>query len=104
MSSQARPVAVVTGAGRSLGRAIAELLHGEGYALAVTDIDEAAAGAVATGLDGAGVTARAYALDVRSSAAVARPMPSNVTSGSPSTTPKRDRLKRRSPSISLLVE
>lgn len=71
MTSQARPVAVVTGAGRSLGRAIAELLHGEGYALAVTDIDEAAATAVAAGLDGAGATARPYLLDVRSSAAVA---------------------------------
>ena len=39
MDRQDRPVALVTGAGRSLGRAIAERLHANGYAVAVTDRD-----------------------------------------------------------------
>jgi 3-oxoacyl-[acyl-carrier protein] reductase len=60
------PVAVVTGAGRSLGRAVAERLHGEGYAVAVTDRDEPAAREVAASLDASGQTARAYSLDVSS--------------------------------------
>jgi 3-oxoacyl-[acyl-carrier protein] reductase len=67
MSDGARPVAVVTGAGRSLGRAIAELLHEQGYAVAVTDLDATAAQAVAAGLDKMGSTARPYRVDVRSS-------------------------------------
>jgi 3-oxoacyl-[acyl-carrier protein] reductase len=68
MKDRSRPVAVVTGAGRSLGRAIAELLHGEGYVVAVTDIDLAAAEAVTTAQDPAtSSTARPYRLDVRSS-------------------------------------
>ena len=70
MPGSDRPVALVTGAGRSLGRGIAERLHSDGYAVAVTDIDEAAAAAVAEGLDGSGGTARPYRLDVSSSAQV----------------------------------
>jgi NAD(P)-dependent dehydrogenase (short-subunit alcohol dehydrogenase family) len=37
------PVAVVTGAARGIGRRVAELLAGDGYALALTDLDEPAA-------------------------------------------------------------
>lgn len=66
MENSQRPVAIVTGAGRSLGRAIAERLHRDGIAIAVTDRDEHAAGEVALALDGDGRTARAYALDVSS--------------------------------------
>ena len=43
MNNTKRPVAIVTGAGRSLGRATAERLHGDGYAVAVTDRDSEAA-------------------------------------------------------------
>lgn len=64
MSSSDRPVAVVTGAGRSLGRAIAELLHTQKYAVAVTDVDKAQAETVAKSLDASGTTARGYRLDV----------------------------------------
>ena len=40
MTERAQPVALVTGAGRGLGRAIAETLHRDGYKVAVTDVDE----------------------------------------------------------------
>lgn len=65
-----KPVAIVTGAGLSLGKAIAERLHGEGYCVAVTDRDEAAARDVAAGLDMSGETARAYRLDVGSASEI----------------------------------
>jgi 3-oxoacyl-[acyl-carrier protein] reductase len=64
MAQGSRPVALVTGAGRSLGRAIAERLHREGFAVAVTDLDEDMARAVAGALDPEQRSARAYRLDV----------------------------------------
>ena len=39
--------ALVTGASQGLGAAIATALHAAGYRVAITDIDEAAAGALA---------------------------------------------------------
>lgn len=59
--------AVVTGAGRGLGREIARLLAGRGHTVLVTDLDEAAARATASEL---GAPAAARALDVRDHAAV----------------------------------
>jgi 3-oxoacyl-[acyl-carrier protein] reductase len=64
-------VAVVTGGGRSLGKAAAERLHKDGFSVAVVDRDGATAGAVAEMLDPKGKTARAYKLDVSSAADVA---------------------------------
>lgn len=61
-------VALVTGAGNGLGAIIAGTLHADGYRVAVADIDEAAAGRVAAGLDAAGNSAIAIRLDVRSKA------------------------------------
>ncbi len=58
-------VAVVTGGGNGLGAATAAALHGAGYRVAVADIDESAAQAVARRLDPAGGTALAARLDVR---------------------------------------
>lgn len=70
MVSSERPVAVVTGAARSLGRAIAETLHGQGYAVALADIDDKEAAKVAASLDPAGKSARSYRLDVSKSGEV----------------------------------
>src|SRR6185503_17750753 len=55
-----RTVAVVTGAGRGLGRKIAERLARRGHHLVVTDIDEGAAQVTAALVDGT-----AFAQDVR---------------------------------------
>lgn len=54
--------AVVTGAGRGLGRQIARLLAERGHHVLVTDVDEAAAAAAAADI---GPAATARALDVR---------------------------------------
>jgi 3-oxoacyl-[acyl-carrier protein] reductase len=70
MSMPEMPISVVTGAARSLGRAIAETLHKQGHAVALTDIDEQEAARVAASLDPSGKAARAYRLDVSSSAEV----------------------------------
>ncbi|ABE29456.1 short chain dehydrogenase family protein [Paraburkholderia xenovorans LB400] len=58
-------VALVTGAGRGIGAAIARELHVGGARVAVTDLDVASAEAVAKALDTHGETAFAFALDVR---------------------------------------
>jgi 3-oxoacyl-[acyl-carrier protein] reductase len=71
MAESHRRVAVVTGAGRSLGRAIAERLHTDGWSVAVTDVDEGCAETVATVLDQSSRTARAFRLDVASATQVA---------------------------------
>ena len=62
MTAQA---AIVTGAAQGLGEVIARTLHGAGFRVAVADIDETAANAVALSLDPTGATARAMSLDVR---------------------------------------
>jgi NAD(P)-dependent dehydrogenase (short-subunit alcohol dehydrogenase family) len=59
-------IAIVTGAAKGLGRAVAEALASEGATVVVTDIDEAGAGATADAID----RAEAAALDVRDDAAV----------------------------------
>ena len=72
MSGSAYRVALVTGAGNGVGSAIAAGLHGAGYRVAVTDLDAAAAAAVARQLDPAGTTAMGLALDVREKPAFER--------------------------------
>ncbi|WP_044562895.1 SDR family NAD(P)-dependent oxidoreductase [Azospirillum sp. B4] len=58
-------VALVTGAAAGLGAAIARGLHAAGYRVAVADIDQAAAQALAAELSPAGDTAAGFGLDVR---------------------------------------
>ncbi|ASR35969.1 3-oxoacyl-ACP reductase [Prauserella marina] len=60
--------AVVTGAARGLGRAIAGRLHELGYLVALTDLDADAAVAEAAVLDAGGGTAVGLGLDVRDKA------------------------------------
>jgi 3-oxoacyl-[acyl-carrier protein] reductase len=62
-------VALVTGAGQGIGRAIAHALHAKEHAVAVTDIDGVRAEQVARELDREGATAAAWTLDVRDRAA-----------------------------------
>lgn len=61
-------VALVTGAGGAIGTAVAAALARDGFAVACTDIDLAAARSTASGLDGA----RAFRCDVRSEPQVVR--------------------------------
>ena len=57
-------VAIVTGAGRGIGRATALRLAREGASVTVADIDEANANQVAEEIESAGGTAHAYTVDV----------------------------------------
>ena len=63
-----RQVVCITGASQGLGAAIARAFHAAGYRVAVTDVNESGAAALALELDGSGNTALPFALDVRSQA------------------------------------
>ncbi len=65
-------VAIVTGAGRGIGAAIADRLGADGMAVACLDIDEATAQETASRLSAQGVTAAAFAADVSDEDAVER--------------------------------
>ncbi|MEV0069005.1 SDR family NAD(P)-dependent oxidoreductase [Amycolatopsis sp. NPDC050768] len=60
----------MTGAGRGIGAAVAERLHGLGHRVALLDIDAGSSAAKARELDASGTTAAPFAVDVRDPAAV----------------------------------
>jgi 3-oxoacyl-[acyl-carrier protein] reductase len=60
--------ALVTGAGRGVGEAVAREIHAGGGRVAVSDVDQAVAQVVAASLDPSGETAVALSLDVRAKA------------------------------------
>jgi len=64
MTSSSRRVAIVTGAARGLGAAIAQRLAADGLSVAVLDLDETAAKATVDAISAAGGTALAVAADV----------------------------------------
>ncbi|WP_413803195.1 SDR family NAD(P)-dependent oxidoreductase [Streptomyces iranensis] len=69
MTAETRRVALVTGAARGLGACIARRLHGQGYRVALTDLDEEGAVQAAADLDPEGRATVGLALDVRDKSA-----------------------------------
>lgn len=59
---------LITGGARGLGEALSRAFHGAGWCVAVSDVDGAAAQALANALDATGETALGLALDVRQQA------------------------------------
>jgi 3-oxoacyl-[acyl-carrier protein] reductase len=70
LPEQDQRVAIVTGAGRGIGAAIAERLGADGMSVACLDSDEASARETAARLEGQGVRAAAFGADVSDEDAV----------------------------------
>jgi NAD(P)-dependent dehydrogenase (short-subunit alcohol dehydrogenase family) len=71
MSNKPRPVALVTGASYGLGAAIAEKLAGDGFDVAVTELDPADLSDTLAAIEAAGGQSLAVALDLKSNESIA---------------------------------
>ncbi|MBA2559905.1 MAG: 3-oxoacyl-ACP reductase FabG [Propionibacteriales bacterium] len=71
MESTEQRVAVVTGAGRGIGAAVAHRLSSDGFAIAVLDLDEAAGAATVNRITASGGQALAVGVDVTDAPGVA---------------------------------
>jgi len=70
VNDHARSVALVTGGSSGIGRAVAELLAGQGASVVVCSVDGAEAGAVADAMTARGLTAISALADVRDAGSV----------------------------------
>ena len=70
MNDQTTRTAIVTGAARGIGAAVARRLSQDGFAVAVLDLDEAACGPVVSEIEAAGGRALAVGVDVADEQAV----------------------------------
>lgn len=96
-----KKVALVTGAGQGIGKAIALRLVKDGFAVAIADYNDATAKAVASEINQAGGRAMAVKVDVSDRdqvfAAVEQARKTLAASTSSSTTPAWRRPRRSSP-------